>query len=74
MLPHVMFVNLVATKVKQFRPSLNNALSGLGVGVAAFPGPGDAVAVVTAVGFVDLEITSVLEPPARPVPQAFTRV
>ena len=69
-----MFVDLVTTKIKQLRPTFNDTLAGLGMGIATFPGPGDAVAVVTAVGFVDLEITGVLEPTARPVPQAFTRV
>ena len=73
-LPHVMLVDLVAAKVKQLRPAFNNTLAGLGVGVAAFPGSGDAVAVVAAVGFVDFQITGVLEPTVRPVPQASTHV
>ena len=74
MLPHGMFVDLVATKVKQLRPAFNDTLAGLGMGVAAFPSPDDAVAVVTAVGFIDLEITGILEPPSWPVPQALTGV
>ena len=73
-LPHVMLVDLAATKVKQLRPAFNDTLAGLGVGVAAFPGSGNAVAVVTAVGFVDLEFIGILEPTARPVPQSFTRM
>ena len=74
MLPHVMLVDFVATKVKQLRPVFNNTLAGLGVGVAAFPGSDNAVVVVTAVRFIDLEITGVLEPTAWPTPQALTRV
>ena len=50
MLPHVMLVDFFSAKVKQLRPAFENTLAGLWVGVTAFPGAGDAVTVVTAVG------------------------
>jgi hypothetical protein len=70
MLPHVMFVDLVATKIKQLRPALNDGLPGLRAGTVTFPSPGDAVAVVAAIGFLNSKIADVLEPTAQPVPQA----
>ena len=66
-LPHVMLIDLVTTKVKQLRTAFNNILASLGVGVPAIPGPGDAVAMVTAVDLVDLEIFGVFEPTSWPV-------
>ena len=54
-LPHVMFADLFSAKVKQFCPTFDDLLAGLRVGVAAFPGPGDAVAMVAAIIFVDFE-------------------
>ena len=53
MLPHVMLVDFFSAKVKQLCTAFENTLAGLWVGLTAFPGTGDAVTVMTAVGLGD---------------------
>ena len=69
-LPHVVLVDLVSAKVKEFRSAFDDLFAGVRVGIAAFPCACDAVAVMTPVGFVDLQVVGVFEPAARLVPQA----